>query len=96
MELNQLALKIFEIYRVSDEKEVPDWTIVQRPKLWHQRKTTNNVASMNEDNENSLIQFLQENIKDKKRALQILYQSRRRMSRVGNDKLSHRSRWQNI
>ena len=45
--------KIFEAYRASDEKEVPDWTIVQLPKLWHQRKAANNVASMNEDNENS-------------------------------------------
>ena len=26
---------------------------MQRPKLWHQRKTANNLASMNEDNENS-------------------------------------------
>ena len=35
---NQSAdtLKIFEAYRASDEKEVPDWTIVQRPKLWDQ------------------------------------------------------------
>ena len=46
-------VKIFEAYSESDEKEVPDWTIVQRPKLWHQRKTANNLASMNEDNENS-------------------------------------------
>ena len=68
------TVKIFEVYRVSDEKKVPDWTIVQRPKLWHQRKAANNVVSMNEDNENSFIQFLQAHIKDKKRASQILYQ----------------------
>ena len=47
------TVKIFEAYCASDEKEVPDWTTVQRPKLWHQQKTANNVASMNEDNENS-------------------------------------------
>ena len=47
------TVKIFEAYRASDEKEVPDWTIVQRPKLWHQRQAANNVVSMNEDNENS-------------------------------------------
>ena len=27
------TVKIFEAYRASDEKETPDWTIVQHPKL---------------------------------------------------------------
>ena len=45
------TVKIFEAYRANDKKEVHDWTAVQRQKLWHQRKTTNNVASTNEDNE---------------------------------------------
>ena len=47
------TVKIFEAYCASDEKKISNWTIVQRPKLWHQRKAANNVASMNEDNENS-------------------------------------------
>ena len=47
------TVKIFKSYRASDEKEVADWTIVERPKLWHQRKTANNGASTNEANENS-------------------------------------------
>ena len=68
------TVKIFETYRTSEEKEVPDWTIVQRPKLWHQRKAANNVVSMNEDNEILSVQFLQAHVKDKKRASQILYQ----------------------
>ena len=90
------TVKIFEAYRASDEKEVPDCTIVQRPKLWHQRKTTNNVASTNEDNGNSFNSISASKHQGQEKGISDTIPVRRRMSRVGNDKLSHRSRWQNI